>query len=210
VCRWRLCRWWPLTEQEPDASERILDTATRLFAALGYDGTAIEVIADATGYAPSTITALVGDKQTLYRAVMDRAQARQRAMYDAMMVEFTPDLAGLHLLTDRALDYCVDHPEVIALWAHRWQSDAADISELEKVYIWPEIKRFRAMLNGIAPAGTDVDLAWLSVAWSIRGFCLGGVVNSEGVREGPDDPILLERFRRHLHRLIGRLFEMDR
>ncbi|MGH3388945.1 MAG: TetR/AcrR family transcriptional regulator, partial [Actinomadura sp.] len=180
------------------------------FAALGYDATPITAIADACGVDVATITALVGDKQTLYRSVMDRLNARQLAMFDAVIAEFTPDRAGLHRLADRALDHFVAHPELAALWMHRWHSDAADIPELESVYLGPAIARLRAVVRGVAPAEVDVDLALQTLAWAIRGFCVGGIINDQGEREGPENPILLERFRQHLHRLTDQMFELDR
>lgn len=197
-------------DQEPQRREHVIETATRLFAALGYDATPIAAVADACGIDVPTITAMLGDKQTLYRAVMDRAQARQRAMFDAVIAEFTPDRAGLHRLADLALDYCVAHPEHPALWMHRWQSDAADIPELEGVYLQPDHERLRTVLRRIAPAETDADMSLQTIGWAIRGFCIGGVINPQGEREGPENPILLEQFRRHLHRFTDLLFQPDR
>jgi AcrR family transcriptional regulator len=189
--------------------EDVLETATRLFAALGYDATPIAAIADACGVDVPAITALMGDKQTLYRAVMDRLVARQRAMFDVVIAEFTPDRTGLHRLADHALDHLVAHPELAALWMHRWQSDAADIPELESVYLTPVLDRLRAVVRGVTPPDVDVDLALQTIAWTIRGFCVGGVINEHGQREGPENSVLLERFRQHLHRLTDQIFELD-
>lgn len=197
-------------EPELDPGEQIIQTATRLFAALGYDGTPIKVIAEASGFDVATITALVGDKQTLYRTVIHRVQAGQWAMFDAAIASFTPDRAGVHRMADSALDYCVAHPEIPALWMHRWQSDAADITELERVYFQPMLNRLRALLDGLAPADTDLELALLTVAWCIRCFCMAGVGNKRGEREGPENPKMLKRFRRHLHWLTDQVFELGR
>ncbi|MGH3391705.1 MAG: TetR/AcrR family transcriptional regulator [Actinomadura sp.] len=197
-------------DQDAQRREHVIDTATRLFAALGYDATPITAVADACGVDASTITAVVGDKQALYRAVMERTQARQRAMFDAVITEFTPDRAGLHRLADLVLDYCVAHPEHAALWMHRWHYDAADIPELETVYLHPEFERFRGVLRKVTPAEVDVELALQTIAWAIRGFCVGGVLNSRGEREGPESPVLLDRFRQHLHHLADQLFPLER
>jgi AcrR family transcriptional regulator len=197
--------------QEPQPREHVVETATRLFAALGYDATPIEAIANASGFDVPTITALVGGKETLYRAVIHHATTRQLAMFDAVIAELTPDRAGLHQLADRALDYCVAHPELLALWMHRWQSDAADIPEIEGVYLLPKLERLRAFVRKIVSAeDVDVDLALQTIAWTVRGFCVGGVLNSQGERDGPENSILLERFRQHLHRLTDVLLEPDR
>jgi AcrR family transcriptional regulator len=194
---------------EVQSREHVIETATKLFAALGFDGTPLAVIADASGVDVATIISLVGDKQTLYRSVMDRANARQRAAFDVIIAEFTPDQAGLHRLVDRALDHLVAHPELAALWMHRWHSDAADIPEMESVYLGPVLARIRAVIREVAPAKVDVNLALQTIAWTIRGFCVGGVINEQGQREGPENSVLLERFRQHLHRLTDQIFELD-
>ena len=196
-------------EEVPDPREQIIGSATSLFAALGYDATPIEMIADSSGVDLPTLTTLVGDKQTIYRSVMDRVQSARRAMFDMVITDFTPDRAGMHQLTDRALDHAVAHPELHALWMHRWHSDAADIPELERVYLQPDLDRFRALVQGMTPAETNVDLALLTLTWAISGFCIGGVLNSEGVREGPENPVLLEQFRQHLYRLADLMFGLD-
>src|SRR5258708_25064071 len=92
--------------------ERIIETATRLFASLGYDGTPAQMIADATGLDVATITDLVGNKCDTYLAVMERADMAVRASYDSAFAEFTPDRAGIHLLADRYLDFCAIIGEV--------------------------------------------------------------------------------------------------
>jgi AcrR family transcriptional regulator len=201
----------PNGHAEESLREHVVETATRLFAALGYDATPIAAVADACGVDVSAITSMVGDKQTLYRAVMDRVQMRQRAMFDAVAAEFTPDREGLHRLADHALDYCVEHPEQPSLWMHRWHSDAADIPELEGLYLQPELERLRGLLRRAAPADTDVDvdMALQTIAWTIRGFCVGGVLNSRGEREGPENPLLLNRFRQHLHAITDQLFQLS-
>jgi AcrR family transcriptional regulator len=197
-------------DRRVQSRERVIETATRLFAALGYDATPIAAVADACGVDVPAITGLVGDKQTLYRLVMDRVNAQQRAAFDVIIAEFTPDRAGLHRLVDRALDHLVAHPELAALWMHRWHSDAADIPEMESVYLGPVLARIRAVIREVAPAKVDVNLALQTIAWTIRGFCVGGVINDQGEREGSESPILLERFRQHLHRITDQMFELDR
>src|SRR5258708_5949078 len=127
--------------------ERIIETATRLFASLGYDGTPAQMIADATGLDVATVTDLVGNKCDTYLAVMERADMALRASYDSAFAEFTPDRAGIHLLADRYLDFCVDNPEVPELWIHRWLSDAADVTGLEALYIKPMLDRLTDALQ---------------------------------------------------------------
>jgi AcrR family transcriptional regulator len=194
---------------ERDPRKLIIDMATRLFAALGYDATSLEAIAGATDFGVRTISDLVGDKQTLYRIVMDRVEASERAMFDAAIIEFTPDRAGLHRLVDRTLDHYLTHPELAALWMHRWQSDAADIPELERVYVRPTFSRFRELIGELVPADSDADMVLLTFIWCIHCFCVGGFITGESMDEGQEKPIMLERFRAHLHRLADVLFGLE-
>jgi AcrR family transcriptional regulator len=189
---------------------RIIETATRLFASLGYDGTSAQIIADAAGLDVATITDLVGGKRDIYLAVMERAHLATRAMFDSAFAEFTPDRAGIHLLADRYLDFCVDHPEVPELWIHRWLSDAADVTGLEALYLKPMLDRLTDALQGLVDTDVDLELAHWTVIWSVRGFCVGGVLNASGQPEGPRNTVFLRRFRAHLHRLVDRMLELDR
>ena len=190
--------------------ERVIGTATRLFASLGYDGTSAQMIADATGLDVATITDLMGDKRDIYVAVIKHAYMAKRAMYDSAFAEFTPDRAGIHLLVDRLLDFSMEHPEVAELWIHRWLGDAADVTGLEALYLKPILDRLTDATRSVV--GTDVDLkgAWWTVIWSVRGFVVGGLLNEEGQPVGPRNPVFLRRFRSHLHQLVDRMYELDR
>ncbi|MGI8334243.1 TetR/AcrR family transcriptional regulator [Actinomadura scrupuli] len=201
--------------QAPDselgiAQEQIMESATRLFASLGYDGTSNEMIADAAGLDLATVERLAGTKRDIYLAVVARFHRIATAMFDSAFAEFTPDRAGVLMLADRYLDYCVDHPEVPALWTHRWQSDAADITEVERLYFMPLFDRCVERIQTSLDGDVDVEYALWTLTWCIHGFCMGSVLNSRGEREGPDNTAFLRRFRRHLHKLVGQVFELSR
>jgi AcrR family transcriptional regulator len=191
------------------ARERIIGTATRLFASLGYDGTSAQMIADAAGLDVATITDLAGDKRDIYLAVMKSAYMAKRAMYDSAFAEFTPDRAGIHRLVDHLLDFSVNHPEISELWIHRWLGDAADVTEMEALYLKPILDRLTDATRSVV--GTDVDLrvAWWAVIWSVRGFVVGGMLDKEGRTVRPSDPVLLRQFRPHLHQLVDRVLKLD-
>ncbi|WP_018653115.1 TetR/AcrR family transcriptional regulator [Actinomadura flavalba] len=195
----------------PDAPDdapaaRILAAATRLFAALGYDGTSTRQIADAAGLNIATVAYHAGGKRDLYLSVMERAHRLERAVLEDAVASFTPDAAGVRALLDAYIDFCVEHPEVPALWVHRWQSDAADIADLERRYARPLIDRAAAAVRAVAP-DADAEYAVMTVVWSTHGFCAGGVPGAGG-RRGPGSPGEVRRFRAHLHRVIARLLDL--
>ncbi|WP_344842108.1 helix-turn-helix domain-containing protein, partial [Nonomuraea dietziae] len=62
----------------PPEDSQLLDTATRLFAAMGYDGTPIEQIAEAAGVGVADLRRAFGGKRELYLAVMERCHQTER------------------------------------------------------------------------------------------------------------------------------------
>jgi AcrR family transcriptional regulator len=188
--------------------ERIIEVATRLFAALGYDGTSTRMIAEAAGLNIATVAYHAGGKRDLYLAVMERAHQAERAALEEAAAGFTGDPADVHRMLDRYLDFCLDHPDVPALWMHRWLSDAADVAHLEGRYVKPLIDFVCATVQGAVGAGVDVEYTVMTVIWCTHGFCRGGVLDQEGGRTGLDDPRQVARFRAHLHRMVARLLDL--
>jgi AcrR family transcriptional regulator len=183
-----------------------METATRLFASLGYDGTSAQMIADAAGLDVATVTDRVGDKRDIYLAVMERAYRATQAMYDSAFAEFTHDRAGIHMLADRYLDFCVDHPEVPELWIHRWLSDAADVTGLEARHLKPLLDRLINTIRSVVGTDVNLEFAWWTVVWCVRGFVVGGVLDPSGRLEGPRNTVFLRRFRAHLHHIVDDMF----
>ncbi|WP_214325756.1 TetR/AcrR family transcriptional regulator [Nonomuraea sediminis] len=195
---------------ESGQREMILQVATRLFAALGYDGTSTRQIAEAAGLNIATINYHVGSKRELYLAVMERAHVDHAAVMEKAVKDLwsaPPDqkIVALHRLIDDYIDFCVEHPEVPALWMHRWLSDASDVTELEPRYVQP-LAQF--VIDSITPLVTaddvDVDYTINSVIWCIHSFVQSGVFDKSGERRAPDDPRVLKRFRRHMHQMVHR------
>ncbi|MQY06899.1 TetR/AcrR family transcriptional regulator [Actinomadura macrotermitis] len=185
--------------------DRVLAAATRLFAAHGYDGTSTRQIAEAAGLNIATVAYHAGGKRELYLAVMERAHQAERDAVEAAVAEFTPDAAGVHRLLDRYVDFCAAHPEIPALWMHRWLSDAADIAGLEERYARPLLDRIAGTVRAVAPPGVDAGYAVMTVVWCTHGFGQGGVLDAAGARRSLADDAETARFRAHLHQLIGRL-----
>ncbi|MEV0612710.1 helix-turn-helix domain-containing protein [Nonomuraea sp. NPDC050404] len=193
-----------------DGREAIVRAATRLFSALGYDGTSMAQIADAAGLDQAEIHAHFDGKRELYIEVMLRAHhllagvIRRRA---EALLNAAPErrAEALHEFLDGYLDLCVAHPEVPALWTHRWLSDASDISDLEAKSAQPLTQYVVDSVSTLAePVGSDPLHTTYTMIWCIHGFVLSGVLNGTGQRQGIEDPQQLRRFRTHMHQFMSR------
>lgn len=189
----------------------LLKIATQLFAALGYDGTSARQIADAAGLD----VAAVGGKRELYLAVMERAHLAESAALAGAVTTLSEAApadapAALHRLLDDYLDFCVDNPEIISLWMHRWLADAGDITSLEREYVQPLITLITGVMkpstaSGVIAQGVDVEYALWSMIWCVNGFARGGVLDDDGRRMGSGDHRAVRRFRAHLHVMLHRM-----
>ena len=200
-----------MTPAESGQAAAILKVATRLFAAHGYDGASTRKIADAAGLNIATVSYHVGGKRELYLAVMERAHQAERAALEAALGRLpgADPVAAIHGLIDAYLDFCATHPEVPALWMHRWLSDAGDVNELEGKYVRPLVAAVAETLRPSMAAGLidpeiDLEYAMWSVVWCVHGFAKGGVLDTDGRRRGVGDRAALDRFRAHLHLSLHR------
>lgn len=194
--------------------DRIVHAAGRLFAERGYDATSTRAIADAVGLNIATVAYHVGGKAQLYREVMRRAHEAQREAVTAAAADLRACPAtvngtrsALHEFVDAYLQFCLDHPEVPALWMRRWLADGADSGELEREFIGPLVGQVaelvRELVARVRPDATaDVDLLVYTIVWTVHSFSRAGLVATDGQRLAPTDAAVLERFRRHLHQLV--------
>ncbi|WP_282205529.1 TetR/AcrR family transcriptional regulator [Kitasatospora fiedleri] len=179
--------------------ERIVAAATALFAERGYDGTTTRTIAAAAGLNVATVAYHVGGKGELYREVMRRAHEAERAAVAGALREFGAragaDPTGAAVaFADRYLDFCLERPDVPALWMRRWLADAAEFGGLEEEYTRPLLESVRdalaAALPGVPPE--RAELAVWTVLWTVHGFCRSMIRGQ------------VPRFRAHLHALVLR------
>ncbi|MER5326990.1 TetR/AcrR family transcriptional regulator [Streptosporangium roseum] len=194
--------------------ELILRVAARLFAALGYDGTSLSQIAEAVGMSTAAVTQQVGAKRDLYLQIMeDLSRAEQASLETAIGTApaDTPEQAAavLRRIVDHYLDFCLAHPEVPALWMHRWLSDAGDVTEVEQKYVQPLLRTIEDALAPAVKAGfisSDIDLDYLlwSLGWCVHGFLAGGAIDGDGFSKTPANPEALRDFRSFLHRMFHR------
>jgi AcrR family transcriptional regulator len=190
----------PEPTPRPDASrDRIIAAATALFADHGYDGTSTRRIAADAGLNLATVAYHVGGKADLYREVMRRAHEAERAVVTTALADFARDAAAapaaaVTAFVDRYLDFCLDQPQIPALWMRRWLADAAEFADLEERYSRPLITSVRdALVEHLPGIGEDrAELTVWTVLWTTHGFCRS-VIRDQ-----------VPRFRTHLRSLVLR------
>ncbi|GIH28610.1 hypothetical protein Aph01nite_69200 [Acrocarpospora phusangensis] len=205
-----------MIDREPQM-ETLLQGATRLFAALGYDATTLRQISDALGIEPAKV-GFTGNKRDLYLAVIERAyqieiEAMKPAISGVAVADAAQAAAAVHAIVDRYLDFCVAHPELPALWIHRWLHDAADLIGLERQFSQPLITMATEVLeqlaaDGFVEGGVDMEYCVWTIVWCVHGFVQGGVLDGDGERVGADSEEELARFREHLHQLTRRVLRL--
>jgi AcrR family transcriptional regulator len=201
---------------DPEAeqtAQQIIAVASRLFAQLGYDGTSVQLISDAAGVAPATVTALAGTKTDLYRTVVGRVFEAEQAAVMSVVGSFTPTRTTLARILDAYLDFYVENPYVVKLWLQRRMGDAADVADLETLYVRPSFLAFADVLHEAAPQDVDVDYVIWTIIWLVSGFLSTGIMHSRpldhphGTRLHitPED---LDDFRAYLHEVIRRMLPL--
>ncbi|WP_051300161.1 TetR/AcrR family transcriptional regulator [Actinomadura rifamycini] len=192
----------------------LLDTAMRLFAELGYDGTSLQLVADAAGVDVADVRAVGENKGELYRAVFVRADEAERRALEPALAAFTPDMPSVLRLVDSYLDFYVERTDILGLWMHRWMGDAADVPGLEDYYTRPLATRVVDTVRPLVPPGIDPDHVVWTTVWCVYGFLSGGLISTDrqdgqqrlgGRGTGPRDTAAVERFRAHLHMLVTRM-----
>ena len=194
-----------MTRGDSSTRETILNAAWELFAALGYDGTGGEMIADAAGVPAAEIGAIFGNKLGLYREILKRAHDQDMILVQEMAANYTRDRDGLHFLVDRYLDYCCENPRVVALWMQRKMRDAADLDEVEREYASAPLAGVGRMVGDLFRPGLDAELTSWMIIWFIQIFVHSGIPDEHGRRVGCEDTQQLRRFRRQVHEVVDAL-----
>ncbi|GAA4055565.1 TetR/AcrR family transcriptional regulator [Actinomadura miaoliensis] len=189
--------------------DQIVDTATRLFAELGYDGTSLGMIGDALGVPVSGIADEAGNKRQLYLTVMQRAFEAEWAALKTAADSCPPGRECVHHIADAYLDFHVSHPYIRALWAHRWVADAADIVDLEDRYPRPLFRMVAQKTRDAVPDRVNVYYMLGMMVWTVHGFLGSGVLARRRGMLRTDHPKVVSDFRTHLHLMLEGMMTSD-
>lgn len=102
--------------RDPDKTKlRIKAAATAEFAKMGLGGARVDVIAARARVQKRMMYHYFGNKETLYRVVLEEAYAKFRAAEAALEIENDPPLLALRRLMEFTWDYYITNPELISL-----------------------------------------------------------------------------------------------
>lgn len=97
-------------EHRADLSRAILDAATELFLAHGYEGFSLRQVAEQVGYAPTAIYRHVGDKDALLAEIAGRGFRRLGRALEEAVARAADPLARLRAAGDAYARWGLEHP----------------------------------------------------------------------------------------------------
>lgn len=108
----------------------LLDTAARLFAERGYDGTSIGDLLTELGVARPTLYTHTRGKQEILDAIRERLMARYQALMPGFVRADDPPLHRIRGFVELQLEVCREHRDSLILVSRRSVDEADRRSEL--------------------------------------------------------------------------------
>jgi AcrR family transcriptional regulator len=187
---------------------RILDAAEREFAARGFPGARLRDVADAAGVQPALIHHYFGDKQGLYRAVLDRALLSTSAE-SLTLLETRRDLPGLvEGFVDLLVDFYSAHERVLSILRHESLSGGEVFADVSRERAQPIVVGVTAYLEERQRAGevrADVgarQLVLAALSMIVHPFAEATMIEAMMPGALPRDEGALARHKQELTALI--------
>lgn len=204
----------PRDRSSPPTRERIVESATDLFASRGIDGVSMREIAAHVGIDVSSVHHHFSSKAVLYDACFARVYEHEKAALEPAVRDVTEAaaeltgaefVASLHRLVDAFLDFLQDNPHTTFLWLRRWL-DPAGLTPLDKEYALPIYTAIELALLTATSRGLTVEptphVTVRSLVWAVHGHI--------AALSAMTDDVALAReraeFRSYAHRFIDRVY----
>jgi AcrR family transcriptional regulator len=173
-----------------EVRDRILEAASKVFAAEGFAGATIDAIGQAAGFTKGAVYSNFGSKDELFLALLDREFELRGEQIATALQSGDDTAAAAQALSRSVLDSVHDHADYYVLFVEYWLRAVRDPEMRERL-----IARRRAAaaqqadnLAGSAAATSGrplADLAQLVVTMNL------GIAMEEVLRPGTIDPELL-------------------
>ncbi|GAA1091441.1 TetR/AcrR family transcriptional regulator [Tsukamurella spumae] len=197
----------PKRGRDPERTRRdILEVATREFAEKGLDGARIDEIADQTATTKRMIYYYFGDKDALYRTVLENAYREIRLEESRVDVDHMRPADALRAIAEATFDHHEAHPFFIRLVSvenmQRGRNLAAidDIAQAQR----PALDALERILErGVTSGELRVDVSALDLHVLISSYCVFRVANRHTFNALFDYDLLDGGRREHLRRMLG-------
>ena len=144
-----------IQQRAEDTKEAILEAAVELFSTQGFDGVAIRAIEEASGTKRGLVNYHFGDKEALWRAVVDRVFGE--APTNDELLRAVQDLdheAQVRAQLTAFVRFSAERPEVSRLIIQEGKARSWRLAHLVEHYIKPRLDRFQDLLGHQVDAHT--------------------------------------------------------
>ncbi len=114
---------------------RILSAAREAFAHEGFAGARVERIASASGTNVQMIYRYFGNKDGLYRAVLEATYRHVRTLEQGLDLTSTPPLEAIERLVGFTFDYMKETPEFVAIIRNENMAGAAFARDMPEIHM---------------------------------------------------------------------------
>jgi AcrR family transcriptional regulator len=170
----------PALERPSDIRGEILAHATRLFATQGFDGTALQQIADAVGIRKPSLLYHFASKEELHQAVLDDVLARWKDTLPQLLLAATAGEGQFDAITRSILSFFAEDPDRARLLIREALDKPNEMRELLATHVRPVVANLAHYVErGKAQGRVFPDLDAEAYLFQIVVLVLAGVAFSE-------------------------------
>ena len=169
----------PASALPADVRARILESATKLFAEKGFDGTALQEIADAVGIRKPSLLYHFESKDALREAVLDDVLSRWKETLPRVLLAATAGEAQFDAITREILTFFAEDPDRARLLVREGLDRPAETSALFATHVRPLVANLALYVR----QGQEVGRVWSDLdpeayLWETIVLLLAGVAFS--------------------------------
>lgn len=198
---------------QEDVAGRVLDVATRLFAAQGYDGTSLSAIADEVGIRKPSLLYHYSSKEELRHAVLRRVFSHWNDVLPRILQVATTGTGRFDALVGEVVAFFVASPDRARLLLREMLDRPDALAEQMGEYVAPWISIMADYLRrGQAEGSVHADLNPEAFVRHVILMIVAGVATTDAMRPAgtPPDSAVLESHVRETIRIARAALFIDR